>query len=289
MMRIAIFGQAKSGTSAIFAKLREALPANTDCYFEPRIKQVWRYRHLRLLETLGVRQRRPLLAKFLPFYAGDNKYIATFGSFDHAIQIVRDPRDRLISALLYWSYNSSLYSDSSSASAFIERIAAKERDPKSIGLSDLIADFLKLSSASVSFEQWLVGYSARAIHEPLAFAEAKPDLIDFRYESMVDHEFRQLNAAIGMTLNGEANVGLGLQRVVRSKGYGDWRNWFTESDVDLLQPVLQPYLDRYYPQASWHLSANPIINPAHGSHYVRRVINEARANAGLTLLPDGLQ
>ncbi|HVR89778.1 MAG TPA: hypothetical protein VHG29_01635 [Novosphingobium sp.] len=77
-----------------------------------------------------------------------------------------------------------------------------------------------------------------------------------------------------------------MQRLARSKQYGQWNNWFTERDVAALQPALQPYLDRFYPQADWRLSARPMIDPAHGSAYVRRLVNEARAASALGQLPE---
>ena len=285
-MRVAIFGQAKTGTSALYAKLREAMPPDTDCYFEPDGAQVWRLRRLQLAEKLGLRRERPLLAKFLPFHLDRHRFIAAFGAFDHAIQIVRDPRDRLVSALLYWSYNTPLTRDTAAASAFITRIAAKERDPQSIALSELIADFTTLQGGDFAFEQWLTCYTKRAVTEPLAFADARPELTDYRYEALVAHDFTAVTAATGLALAGEADVGAQLQRVVRRKGFGDWRNWFTERDVALFQPALQPYLDRFYPQADWQLSDAPAIEPAHGSDYVRRIINEARGIARLGSLPD---
>lgn len=285
-MRVAIFGQAKTGTSALYAKLREAMPPDTDCFFEPDGAQVWRLRRLQLAKKLGLRRKRPLLAKFLPFHLDRHRFIAAFGAFDHAIQIVRDPRDRLVSALLYWSYNTPLARDTAAASAFIARIAAKEREPQAIALCELIADFTRLQGGDFVFDRWLASYAKRSIAEPLAFADARPELIDYRYEALVAHDFTAVTAATGFALHGEAEVGAQLQRVVRRKGYGDWRNWFTEHDVALFQPVLQPYLDRFYPQADWQLSDAPAIEPAHGSDYVRRIINEARGIARLGSLPD---
>lgn len=287
-MRVAIFGQAKTGTSALYAKLREALPADTDCYFEPHRQQVARLRRLQLGERLGLRRKRALLAKFLPFHPGDAQYIPPFGAFDHAIQIVRDPRDRVISALLYWSYNTPLAHDDAAAQAFIARIAAKERDSASIALIDLIGDFMRLQGLEFVAADWLAAYSKRAVTDPLAFADGRPELVDYRYEALVEQDFAAVTAATGLTLHGEADVGPQLRRVVRRKGFGDWCNWFTPVDVAAFQPVMQPYLARFYPEADWDLAATPAIDPAHGSRYVRRVIDEARGLSGLAPLPNAV-
>ncbi len=151
-------------------------------------------------------------------------------------------------------------------------------------LIDLIK-FLNLASGHpITLDDWLENYADRSINEPLAFADAVPGLLNFHYEALVEHDFTVLTQATGLVLKGEADVGQGLQRVVRKKGYGDWKNWFTPHDVTFFRPALQPYLDRYYPQADWDLETNPKIDPTHGSVYVRRIINEARSNAGLPLL-----
>ena len=74
--------------------------------------------------------------------------------------------------------------------------------------------------------------------------------------------------------------------MVRTKGYGSWRSWFTPEDVAVLRPMLQPYLDRYYPGADWNLDPSPKLDPAHGSVYVKRLISEQRARRNLPPLPE---
>jgi hypothetical protein len=65
--------------------------------------------------------------------------------------------------------------------------------------------------------------------------------------------------------------------VTRTKNYGAWRHWFTAEDVEYLRPVLQPFLDRYYAEADWELSASPSISAEYGSLYIERIVNDRRA------------
>jgi len=44
-----------------------------------------------------------------------------------------------------------------------------------------------------------------------------------------------------------------------------------------LRPVLQPFLDRYYPEADWELSVSPSIPAEYGSLYIERIVNDQRA------------
>ncbi len=121
-MRVAILGLAKTGTTALYSKFLEAMPESTDSYFEPGNRLVWKYRFRRFLEMMKVRQSRSVVAKFILFNRHNNRHIAPFGHFDHRILIVRDPRDRLVSALLYWAYYSALSLETCAANNFIAMI-----------------------------------------------------------------------------------------------------------------------------------------------------------------------
>src|SRR5690606_15023024 len=85
--KIVIAGQGKSGTAALFHKIRAAVPDSTRLLFEPRAYE-------------PEPDDGHVLAKVLidpPGYVD----FSTFEPFDKKILIVRDPRDNLISRLLY--------------------------------------------------------------------------------------------------------------------------------------------------------------------------------------------
>jgi len=86
-MRTLITGIARSGTSALYFKLRDALPETTWCLFEPRhIDAAHLYRH------------PDVLAKVIIGPPADFDY-EPYRGFDPKIMIVRDPRDNLVSRL----------------------------------------------------------------------------------------------------------------------------------------------------------------------------------------------
>jgi hypothetical protein len=281
-MRIAIFGLTKTGTSALYAKLREAMPANTECFFEPGPYHLWSLRRRRFLHLAGIRRNLPLLVKFLPFHPGAKDFLDRFEPFDHEILINRDPRDRLISGLLYQSFDSQLPERPKAARSFLDRLEAKQQDPASIGVVDLMRELKELQGINFVLRTWLEDYGAANISAPLSFAARRKGIIPYAYEDLVGRDFDSLAKRTGLVLTDtEPDVGHQLQRVVRSKGSGDWRNWFTPQDIDILQPVLQPYLDAYYPQADWKLPSDPAIDPSLGSLYVARIMDERRAAMGL--------
>jgi hypothetical protein len=82
---------------------------------------------------------------------------------------------------------------------------------------------------------------------------------------------------LGIPLTGKAQVPKNLERVERTKKYGEWRNWFTPEDVARFQPVLTPYLKRYgYDFDDWRLSDAPIIRSEHCSRYFTSLVQERR-------------
>ena len=108
----------------------------------------------------------------------------------------------------------------------------------------------------------------------------------FRYEQLVDSQFADLEAALDLRLAGSATVPPALERVVRTKRYGAWRDWFTREDVDALREAMTPYLGRYYPSADWDLKPSPRLDPDEGSRYVERIVAERRALESLPPLPE---
>ena len=128
-MRIVIFGLAKSGTTALFYILKSALPPSTLCLFEPRsfnARTLDRNQFVRFLKESD----HDVLAKVLPFRPHDPGDAESFSDFEKQILIVRDPRDRLISRLLYGIYHSNFYHDNREVTAFLE-ILYKESESSS--------------------------------------------------------------------------------------------------------------------------------------------------------------
>ncbi|QAY77679.1 hypothetical protein [Sphingosinicella sp. BN140058] len=283
-MKIVIYGLAKSGTSALFYKIRNSLPAGTISLFEPSTYT----RRERLLERLRAARRGhfapDVLAKLLPWDWRPVR-LGDFDDFDRQILLVRDPRDRLVSALLYKTYNASFVRDASAAADFLDLVRRKEANPGAVTMLRLLRTFDALEEAAGAQSSWMDRYHHRGVTLPLRFHDERPHLPVFRYEQLVDSQFGPLEEMLGLSLGGAAKVPDSLQRVVRTKGYGAWRNWFTPEDVAELRPLFQAYLDRYYSGADWDLQASPAIDAKHGSIYVERVINERRGLWNLPPLP----
>src|SRR3989344_2209096 len=128
---ILILGFSKTGTTALYYKLLNSLPANTKGLFEPK-------QFVPELED----DKRPLLAKVIVDSYLNND-IDSFNNFDKKILIIRDPRDRLISMLLYFLRDRGILCDETLIKYYFELIKKKQENPDSVSIIDLV-DTMKM-------------------------------------------------------------------------------------------------------------------------------------------------
>ncbi len=276
-MKIVIYGLAKSGTTALFYKLKNSLPPDTLCLFEPRAFDPRAAKPKGLKALLGRGREPDVLAKVLPFRPQAPADVDSFAHFDRQILLVRDPRDRLVSRLLYGVYLSNFCRQDDKVRAFLAPLEQKERDARSVSVISLLRTFAALNGESFSFDEWAASHALHSVRRPLEFHDRREDIFLFEYEAMVDGRFGALEEYVGAPLRGAATVAPELHRVTRTRGYGNWRDWFTPEDIEYLRPVMQPFLDRYYGGAGWELNPSPAVAAEHGSRYVERIVNDRRA------------
>jgi hypothetical protein len=56
----------------------------------------------------------------------------------------------------------------------------------------------------------------------------------------------------------------------RRGGVGEWRQWFLPEDCTYFAPVMQPYLQRFYAEASWDVPKVQHIDSRTSSQYVEK-------------------
>jgi hypothetical protein len=281
-MRIVIYGLARSGTTALFHLIKNALPADAACLFEPRAFDPRAVNRGLLGRLLGGRREPDVLAKVLPFRPKEPADAESFSSFDKQVLIVRDPRDRVVSRLLYVVYHATFYQRDEPLRAFLGLLRRKEADPRSVSLGELLKTFAGLNGDEFSFDAWAAEHARHSVRAPLDFHDCRPGLFVCKYEEMIERRLGGLEEYLGLRLKGAAAVPAEHSRVARTRAYGNWRDWLTPEDVEYLRPVLRPYLERYYGGADWNLSERPAIRPEFCSGYVERIVNERRAADGLT-------
>jgi hypothetical protein len=255
-MKTLIVGIARSGTSALYFKLKQALPESTWCLYEPA--------HFDPSESAG---STDVLAKIVIGLPGEFDY-TSFRRFDRKIMMVRDPRDNIVSRILYAPCATEAFrNDKAKVAAFTDALLRKEADPGSVSVVALSDLFRRLNG--------LDGASQPAMLHDLAldFHRANDDFTVCTYEDFIAGRYAVIEDHLGFALpGGEADVTAQYEHVVRGKTANDWKNWFTADDVAYFHPRLATFMRAYGYADDWTLAAAPHISPAHGSEFVRRSI-----------------
>jgi hypothetical protein len=256
-LSVIIVGLGKSGTTALFYKLKSALPHGMVCLFEPR-----------QFESARVGDAPYILAKVLLGANADS-----FSHFDKKILIVRDPRDRIVSRTLYRVFNfPDFCADHAKVETYMRMLREKESNPENVSMLDLIRLSDRLTGADLMST---IGSQERAL---IKFHREHSEYFIYRYEDLVANRFEELSSYLSLSLTSEPpEVEAEVSRVTRTKNCGDWRNWFVSDDVTYFRPLLLPLMHHFDYDDNWALASKPSISSEHGSEYVARVVNDRLA------------
>lgn len=255
-MRILIVGLPKSGTTILTYRIAGALD-DVAIEFEP----------LEGPDPALARAGSHLVTKKLVGDQTDG--LDAFAPYDRRIWISRDPRDFLVSQSLYRWHREAPPTPGDRAwfEHNMARLRAKEADPGSV-------PFLDLEPAD---------YRSTFDHVAALWRrEGNRSWLLYRYEDMVAGHYRELNRYLGFEIDPSATVAEGLERVVRRKGSGDWRHWFTPEDVAHYgDGRLRPYMETFgYDHDDWELDPDAELDPEHGSIYMATLFEDHRSPDG---------
>ena len=274
MAKVIVLGLAKSGTTGLWSVLVKSYPRRYLQFFEGQYLPS-RYNKY-FGQTNSEQNPRDVVSKQI---IGPDFNFTDLASFDKIIWMVRDPRDRLISYLLYRHYDYRYDSDEFVREQ-LDLLRLKERDPDALAMIDLEARLLlprpTLESAFFWNDHQKNNFLSALIEEGRAFI--------FKYEDFVNQEYSGLENFLGIKMSRNAKVPKQFQRVIRSKTHSFWNHWFTQKDVDNYIGLFQPFLGQYGYKDEWALAEEKKIDPEHCSRYVRTIINERRQLDGLHLI-----
>ena len=156
----------------------------------------------------------------------------------------------------------------------VSALRVKEQRPKSVSYWELFQLLVRLSGGGIGpmvvVEQYLkdLCFAARVrrLHGDRAFR--------LRYEDIVDRRLEKLEEYLGLSLASVDEVAMPYRRVARSKGHGDWRNWFLAEDVEFFRPRLQEHLEDLGYGDDWELPAEPQVTSERASGYLMRLAEE---------------
>ncbi len=259
-MKIVIVGISKTGTTGLFYKIRNSVQGQVREIFE-----------VPSYEPRPEDHHATVLAKIL---LGSPGLLHSFRSFDKKIGIIRDPRDTLISRLLYrLGYHCPYLSDKTKLDQMIRLLQEKEHDSRRVS----VLDIMRLHSKLSNYTETLEGFKRDEGKRLLKIQQLVIDREAFfkvRYEDFLADDLAGLEKYLGFSLRGNADVQKHLTRVVRSKRSGDWKNWYLQEDVEFFSPLFNPFLERNGYGADWRLADKQTIDPAHSSQYFKRLVSD---------------
>jgi hypothetical protein len=259
-MRVFILGVGKSGTTALVYKLAGGLP-NCKAFSggEPG-KYLGDYENAVYKHTYEERKGK----SFRLFTEHLRKE-----HYDKKIWMARDPRDVAVSRMLYRWHKGNVASRKQYR-AHLDLVLKKEQDPGSVPFH-VICRYAGHNGWPMTTEQVVEQERVRyeRMHDFVKSLEDNWFL--FKFEDMVDSKTDAINDYLGFQVQDKAEVpkSSGKSKVVRKKSYGDWRDWFTEEDVELFKPAYTPYMALIgYDCDDWTLNPNPVIDPQFSSQYM---------------------
>ncbi|NNE74037.1 MAG: hypothetical protein HKN26_10260 [Acidimicrobiales bacterium] len=256
-MRVLILGEPKSGTTALFQSVVDHL-GTPEVRFEP--------------EDLRTEDLAPptLVVKKLmtSFQFGEADL---FDRFDLRLLLVRDPRDRLVSSLLFDISGRNVTVRTAFIDNFVQLLREKEADPRSTPLIKLLDAYFHATRID------LLSAFARSNHRHLQVLHNFADRFQLvRYEDMVRDGMARLGGQFGMPGLAEPVITGDLTRVQRNQTSGDWRHWCGHADLWVLRPMCTNLLDALGYAVDWDLAEQPTIDPATASAYVLDLIERRR-------------
>jgi len=263
-MKILIIGLSKSGTTALFYLIKNSFKDNIELIFERKA-----------LTKKGelLKSNHNVLLKILLFPGGLEKgdYDELVRSVDRKILIIRDPRDNIISELLYYgAYHitwSKPYKQRKEAITYLKEKEANNQNVSVIKLFEILCD---------RDRENLKNYMTDRYESVIKFDKRYPEVNIIKYEDMLQNSIGDLERYLGFSLTQQAEIGSTHEYVIRKKTDGDWKNWFTEEDIIFFKPILEKYMRSFSYHSDWTLNANSSILPEHSSEYFEGLINKKR-------------
>ena len=205
-----------------------------------------------------------------------------FDRFDRIVLIVRDPRDALISRLLYRAYGLPAFRRNWAVRAYVRGIEKKIAQPSAVSVREILALLQNMSkdhSRALRTLTSLEPLHATCINLYKAHADR---MLLCRYEDFVAGNTAELEAYLGAKLPARIEVGGDYRRVARSGVVGAWKHWFTAEDVAFFDGLFADFYATfgYRPEAP---HARQRIGRADTLDYSIRLINEWRARRGMPL------
>ncbi len=195
--------------------------------------------------------------------------------YDRRVMTVRDPRDVVISSLLFrpLTVASLRRTDDRVIEEFVRGLEAKQADPSAVSVRDLfdLAERLQIGSSPFASQV----KNLRAQRDFMA----KYPVHLMHYERFVVGDLGDLSSYLGFEVeNVSASESSMFGHISRSQASGEFKQWFRADDLEYFNEMFAEHLAAFDYPLDAELAASPTIAPETGSEYVRSRYAQRRAN-----------
>ena len=189
---------------------------------------------------------------------------------DKTVAIIRDPRDGLISALMYSAFQHVVTGASrQQVNEWVEIVRAKESNPEAYSIIDLIDHLNRIFDTRYT-PDW--GFETFITYA--AWMAGNTDYFHLlKYEDFVAGNTAGLSAYLGIELSSSREVAPVVRRVARTKQSGAWRTMMLPKDVTYWRERYGSALEKYG-YDDWEIHPEK-SDPAVGSEYILSITEEA--------------
>ena len=265
-MNILVIGKAKTGTTIISKTIQNSLE-NTEYHLEP--KEICFFENQKIVGNGKANivkiifehwSKRPRLRNAIIH----NECKLKFGKI---VCIVRDPRDEMISRLLYVIYpyvtNNGL--DNERINKWLNIIKRKEQYPQKVSFFDVINKYAEIFGGDF-LHNFKVG--GREYPAFLSNNSKKTGLI--KYEDFIDGNCRHLEDYLGFKLTDKRDVGE-LGRTNRTASYNNWKEFFTAQDIERIKEYMGESVQQMG-YNDWKTVERDSLNSRNYSEYIIKLL-----------------
>jgi hypothetical protein len=194
-------------------------------------------------------------------------------NYDRKIWMARDPRDIAVSQMLF-RWHKGHRGRRKQYREHLRLVQRKEQNPLSIPFH-VLYEYTGHAKWPMSTKE-VVEKERSKYRATLNFVNDLGNTwFIYKYEDMIEKNFDHLNRYLGFEIKANAEIPATTKKIkaARQKTYGEWRNWFTQEDIELFKPAYLPYLELIgYDCNDWTPNPNPVIDPEVSSLYIQNLM-----------------
>lgn len=264
---ILILGPSKTGTTGVYTAVKEGLgkagiPART--IFEPGSTFHVDSMFLHAPSTT-------LMVKITMDRIDD--VVPDVRTFDRRLMTVRDPRDVIVSSLLFrpLTRGAIARAEPSAVQKFIAALEEKEADPSSHSVRGLFTLAYRLGIGRRPYAEL-----SRVLDRQLELLAA--GLVHVvRYERFVQDDLDDVSSYLGFEVGkAAARDESWIGHITRSQSSGEFARWFREDDLEFFNDLYAAHLRTFGYALDAPLEHDQTIDPATSSQYVQRRYTDRR-------------